>query len=459
MAKPSPYRIVEKIGEGGMGVVYRAEDTRLQRDVAIKVMRIEQERELSEDKVQEIRDRFKKEAHAAARLSHPNIVAIYQVGQNEKQQYIVMEYLQGRNLLEVLDEETPLDDMVNAMIQVCDALDYAHRQGVVHRDIKPDNIVLNEEGRVKITDFGIARVDDTEIKQTRAGVLLGSPGYCAPEQLKHFRNVDGRADIFSAGVVMYQWLTGSLPFDGSTTTEVITQILTSDPEPPSGLNAQIPSSMERIILKALSKDPAERFQSGAEMKRALEIALRGLQEDQAGKPTLTQILEPSARFSLQLPMTVSALLVIGLLIYGFISIRGERGLLLKGAELRAGHMAKMLEVVGVEYSSPQSIKILDGYLSAMGREQGIVLLEVTRDGRVLSRFAAEGGMEEGDVYMKSLPLRLEDGAAGQFIVGFSKDSYNERVARSLKITIVGIVLIVVFVAGQLLYARRRRAVL
>lgn len=456
MAKPPTYRIVEKIGEGGMGVVYRAEDQILHRDVAIKVLRIDPERNLSPEKIQEIQRRFQREAQAAARLNHPNIVSVYQVGSSGNQPYMVMEYLKGRSLVEVMDEETPMTEILKAMIQVCGALHYAHNQGVIHRDVKPDNIVLGEDGRVKITDFGIARLDEPDGLQTRTGVMLGSPAYCAPEQLRDFRHVDGRADIFSVGVVLYQWLTRRFPFEGDAATEIISRILTNEPIPPRVLNPDIPQELEAVILKALAKEPAERYQTAAELQNALEKVLRLAQRKGDMPGERTQIILPPGRAHLQLHLTVAVLLLLGLLLYGVISLKGERGILEKTASLKGTNMARMLEVVGVADSSPQGLKILQGYLQAMGRERDTVFLEISRGDRTLAKFTDPARiLQEGEIYVRGFPLRTEGGEETLLIVGFSKAAYNARVRQTWTVLIAGGVLLAGFTGFHLLRARAK----
>jgi serine/threonine-protein kinase len=457
MTKPPAYRIVEKVGEGGMGTVYRAEDTQLHRDVAIKVLRIDPERNLGPDKIQEIQSRFQKEGQAAARLNHPNIVSIYQVGKSGQQPYIVMEYLKGRSLVDLMDEEASIPQILRVMIQVCDALNYAHRQGVVHRDVKPDNIVVVEESRVKIMDFGIARVEepDLNIMQTRTGVLLGSPAYCAPEQLKDFRGVDGRADIFSAGVILYQWLTGRLPFPGEAAPEIVSGILTAEPIPPRSVNPKIPTVLESVVLMALAKDPKERFQTAGEFQSALEQVLGRIERVRTEVDGKTMTLERRTRGgSLHLPLVVAGLLLLGTVAYGFISLKGEREILEKNANLRGTHMARMLEVVGVAGSSPENVRILQGYLRAMGKEGDIVFLEVNRGERTLAKFTdPERIMQEADVYIRGFPLRMEGGEQGVFIVGFSKAQYNARIAHTWMILIVGAGLSLGLLGAQFVWRR------
>jgi serine/threonine protein kinase len=455
------YRIVEKIGEGGMGVVYKALDTRLNREVAIKVLRIDPAKKLSAAKVKEIRARFYKEAQAAARLNHPNIVSIFQVSHSGGQPYIVMEYLKGKSLLEKMEETRSQEEVVKLAMQICDALEYAHSQGVIHRDIKPDNIVITEDGRVKITDFGIARIEDAEIALTRAGVLLGSPAYCAPEQLRDFSNVDGRADLFSLGVILYQWLTGRLPFEGNAAPEVITKILTQEPLPPRSLNPEISPSLEALILRALAKEPEERIASAREFKAELERVLAIMKDSSATGLATTADLElprPQRSFGKWLPGLAAAGVVVALLSYGAITLKGELGLLNQAVLLKGSNMARMLEVVGIEDSSPEKLSILQGYLAAMGNEPDIVFLEVTHGDRTVGKFSDQRRMlQEGDILVKGFPLRMKDGGEAMLLIGFSKAGYNQKMDKLRSTLIAGGGAAVAALGGQFFLLRRKRA--
>ncbi|MBW1867329.1 MAG: serine/threonine protein kinase, partial [Deltaproteobacteria bacterium] len=203
------YEIIKELGRGAMGVVYQAHDPRIDRLVALKVLR--PDRVTSQDFVQ----RFLKEAKAIGRLSHANIVTVYDVGQDHETIYIAMEFLEGRPLNEVVREKPPaVKDVINIGLQVAEALNYAHARGIVHRDIKPSNIILDDEGRIKITDFGIARIEDPEAtQQTQAGEILGTPVYMSPEQVMG-KTVDGRSDLYSLGIILYELTTGQRPFSG-----------------------------------------------------------------------------------------------------------------------------------------------------------------------------------------------------------------------------------------------------
>jgi serine/threonine protein kinase len=262
------YEILEELGRGAMGNVYRARDPKIGRVVAIKTVRAFGARP-GED--EEYRQRFFREAQAAGNLSHPGIVTIYDVGEEETTQtpYIVMEYIAGRTLESLLTDDScqrpSLDTNIDLVRQLAEALDYAHAQNIVHRDIKPANIIVTLEGRAKITDFGVARLTQSEF--TVQGQLIGTPAYMSPEQLKG-EPVDGRSDLFSLGVILYWLLTGEKPFVGDPTT-VIAKILYGDPTPVSHLNSFLGSEYDRIVSRALAKDPAARYQRGKQLAEEL----------------------------------------------------------------------------------------------------------------------------------------------------------------------------------------------
>ncbi|AYO30408.1 Stk1 family PASTA domain-containing Ser/Thr kinase [Biomaibacter acetigenes] len=257
------YTILEEIGGGGMAVVYRARDTLLNRIVAIKVLRPEFSGH--NDFVR----RFRREAQAAASLSHPNIVSIYDVGQQNGLYYIVMEYIEGKTLKELIKLKAPMPPMEVIEIgkQICDALECAHKNKIVHRDIKSHNIIITPEGRVKVADFGIARATaDTTI--TNTGSVFGSVHYFSPEQARSDM-VDERSDIYSLGVVLYEALAGKLPFEGQTPVAIALKQIQDSPSPISNIIPGFPEELEAIIEKCMAKSPDERFQSAAELKREL----------------------------------------------------------------------------------------------------------------------------------------------------------------------------------------------
>ncbi|UQZ36342.1 serine/threonine protein kinase [Paenibacillus sp. PK3_47] len=261
------YQVIERIGGGGMALVYRAHDILLNRNVAIKVLR----NQFVHD--EEFIRRFRREAQSAASLSHPNVVSIYDVGQEEDIHYIVMEYIEGHNLNEIIKERAPLqvDEAVRIASQICDALDHAHQNQIIHRDIKPHNILIGRNGRVKVTDFGIARaVTSTTITQT--GSVVGSVHYFSPEHAKGVTTGE-KSDLYSLGIVLYQMLTGVLPFLGESPISVALKHLQEEFEEPRVLNPLIPQSVENVILRSMRKNPDERYQSAKQMLQDLETCL------------------------------------------------------------------------------------------------------------------------------------------------------------------------------------------
>jgi serine/threonine-protein kinase len=271
LEKIGRYQILERVGKGGMGVLYRGFDPVLDREVAIKLMHAD----FSED-TEQMRPRFYREARAAAKLNHRNIVTIFEFAEESNIPYIVMEFLKGTSLGARMNAQPPLtlDDKLNVVAQLCDGLSYAHEQGVVHRDVKPDNVFILEDGSVKLLDFGIAKLTTSTL--TRQGDVLGSASYMSPEQVGGSESVDGRADVFSTGVVLYELLTGKKPFEGDSPTAVIVKILKDDPNPIDGAATGLPPEVIGAVMKALAKDPANRFQSADAMGRELQNIRKGL---------------------------------------------------------------------------------------------------------------------------------------------------------------------------------------
>jgi beta-lactam-binding protein with PASTA domain/predicted Ser/Thr protein kinase len=262
------YRVVRKLGTGGMANVYLAEDQELGRSVAIKML---DERHSQDEQFVE---RFRREAKNAAGLSHPNIVSIYDRGQAEGTYYIAMEYLEGRSLKELLVTRgpTPLAVAIDYTRQILAALGFAHKHGIVHRDIKPHNVVVAPDGRLKVTDFGIARSGTSQMTET--GSIIGTAQYLSPEQAKG-APVTPASDIYSVGIVLYEMLTGSVPFTGDTPLEIAMKHLSTTPLPPSEKRHEVPPELDAIVLRALAKDPAQRYQSAEEMDADLARAARG----------------------------------------------------------------------------------------------------------------------------------------------------------------------------------------
>lgn len=258
------YRIVKELGKGNMGVVYQAHDPQIDRMVALKVLRAD--RVASEDFVA----RFLKEAQAIGRLSHPRIVTVYDVGEDHDSIYIAMEYLEGEPLNEILQKGgLSQEQAVDIVVQVAQALDYAHKEGIVHRDIKPSNIILTPDHKVKLTDFGIARIEDsTAGYQTQAGEILGTPIYMSPEQVTG-KKADGRSDIYSLGVLFYEMIVGRRPFTGSNLAAIFHSITHDTPESPAAADPFISRALSDHVMMCLEKLPANRFQTGDQLVDAL----------------------------------------------------------------------------------------------------------------------------------------------------------------------------------------------
>jgi tRNA A-37 threonylcarbamoyl transferase component Bud32 len=269
------YEILEELGRGAMGIVYKGLDPKLGRLTAIKTIRFTDD--FDEDQAAKIREQFYREAEVVAKLSHPNIVTIYDVGEDLDLSYLAMEYLEGESLESYARKEQllPIRKTIDVTAQVCDALGYAHGHGIVHRDIKPANIMILKNGLVKVTDFGIARA--TASSKTRTGVIKGTPYYMSPEQISGMK-VDGRSDIFSLGIVFYQLLTGELPFGGENLAAIMYQITTVDPEPPTKYNPKIYKAAVAILNRALEKSLESRYQKAQQMGDHLRLLAQKLDE-------------------------------------------------------------------------------------------------------------------------------------------------------------------------------------
>ena len=293
------YEIIGELGQGAMGIVYKARDPLIERMVAIKTINLG----LAQEEKNEYEARFYQEAKAAGRLSHPNIVTIYDVGKSGDIAYIAMEFLEGRELRDILDDgrHLPVDQVLDLVAQVARGLAYAHEKGVVHRDVKPANIMVVRDDHVKIADFGIARMATSAVR-TQAGMVLGSPKYMSPEQVIG-KTIDQRSDVFSLGVMLYEMLAGQAPFIGENINAIMYQTLNAVPPAPSTLNPAVPEMLDFIVAKALAKVVDDRYQNASE----LAIDLRACRDNMPRSRDRVGVVSPPHEASTMMPNAISAI--------------------------------------------------------------------------------------------------------------------------------------------------------
>jgi serine/threonine-protein kinase len=265
---------VKELGRGAMGTVYLGKDPKINRQVAIKTVRFDDD--VDEATMKAAKERFFREAESAGNLNHPNIIKIFDAGEDNEVSYIAMELLEGEDLKKYTEKANllPIKTTVDYVIKVVNGLDFAHQQGVIHRDIKPANIMLLKDGTLRITDFGIARI--TASSKTQTGTVMGTPSYMSPEQLSG-KKIDGKSDLFSSGVMLYELLTGSKPFAGESIAELLFKISNEKHPNPKEKNPAIPDRLVAVIDKLLEKDPEKRYQRGAEVAKDLAECLQSMQ--------------------------------------------------------------------------------------------------------------------------------------------------------------------------------------
>jgi serine/threonine-protein kinase len=281
------YRVLSRVGSGGMAEVYCAQDLQLGRKVALKILY----RRFAEDR--EFVERFRREASSAAGLQHQHVVSVYDRGEYDGTYYIAMEYLEGRSLKTIIREEAPLepDRAVDLAIQILRAARFAHRRGIIHRDLKPHNVIVDDEGRAKVTDFGIARAGASDMTQT--GSIMGTAQYLSPEQAQGIA-VSAPSDLYSIGIIVYEMLTGRVPFEGDSAVTIALKQVNERPTPPSVYNAAVTPELEAVVMRALEKEPGRRFQDADEFISALQAAREGIATPaMVTAPTAVEPLTPS----------------------------------------------------------------------------------------------------------------------------------------------------------------------
>ena len=354
------YAVIERVGTGGMAEVYRARDDLLGREVAIKVLHDRYSRDRS------FVERFRREAQSAANLNHPNIVALYDYGADGDTYFIVMEFIEGRSLSEIIAAEGALlpERAADIASDVAKALDRAHSNGLVHRDVKPGNIMITSTGQTKVTDFGIARAlsGDGEQTMTQTGMVIGTAAYLSPEQAQG-NTIDGRSDVYSLGIVLYEMLTGQAPFTGDTPLAIAYKHVRENPNPPSSLNPDVPAALDAITMKALAKNPDNRYSSATEMQEDLQRFCNGqrvlatpLLADEtaiAGAATGTQVLRATEYEEYDEPQNKKAAvyILVTLLILGAF---GLLAWLLAGNLLGGEEPVEVPNVVGMQLDEAEA---------------------------------------------------------------------------------------------------------
>jgi serine/threonine-protein kinase len=337
------YRIIERLGSGGMADVYLAEDNQLGRRVALKLLY----RRFAEDP--EFVERFRREASSAAGLQHPNVVQVFDRGEWDGTYYIAMEYLEGRNLKQIVRDHGALDPALagDLVLQILKAARFAHRRGIVHRDIKPHNVIVDDEARAKVTDFGIARAGASDMTET--GSIIGTAQYLSPEQAQG-RPVDARADLYSIGIVLYELLTGQLPFDAESPVTIALKQVSEDPVPPAQLNPAVSPALDAVVMRALRKEPDERYQDADTFIAALEDALAGRPVEAVVYEDPVAVLADEDRRNWRRIALIALLLLalVALAVGAYLLLQPEQRTVPNVVGKRSGTAAQILQNAGFE---------------------------------------------------------------------------------------------------------------
>ncbi|MEJ2455385.1 MAG: protein kinase [Candidatus Thiodiazotropha sp.] len=467
------FHVIETIGEGAMSIVYKAYDPEINRALAIKVLR----GECAADP--EYRYRFLQEAKAAGKLTHPNIVTIFDVGEADAGPYIAMEHLEGLTLdrLMASGRPVPLRDAVIYGIQLAEALDYSHQRGIVHRDVKPSNIIiLGERDGVRITDFGIAHMESAgSAQRTVVGTVLGTPQYMSPEQIEGLP-VDGRSDLFSLGVILYQMITGEKPFASDTLTSLLLKIVKNEPPPIDGKALEVPQSLQKIVTRLLAKKPELRFQTGRELAGQLRRVVLEIDErERHGNEA--RILPLRFQWTAVMAVVVCVAMVLG----SYLVYRKQVAYMIELALDSGGSLAQFIALESVEPLLLEDWVALETFVHGVEERQQISYLRIadhqqvvraSTDPEEVGRPLATGAVGEllretddiliserdrGDdkVFEFKVPLQFQDKLIGTLQLGISRDALNQaaRLTICTMLSLLVVVVLTVAVVAYLLAAR------
>ncbi|MCM8854881.1 MAG: protein kinase [Candidatus Thiodiazotropha sp.] len=390
------FSLIEEIGEGAMSIVYKAFDPEINRTLAIKLLR----GECAADP--EYRYRFLQEAKAAGKLTHPNIVTIFDVGEVTQGPYIAMEFLEGRTLEQMMDSDAKISTRETVVygIQLAEALDYSHARGIVHRDVKPGNIISPDDGHtIRITDFGIAHVDSPNKEhRTMMGAVLGTPQYMSPEQVEGLP-VDGRSDLFSLGVILYQLITGEKPFVSETLTSLLMKIVQEDPAPIDGKIKDVPQSLIKIVEKLLNKKPEYRFQTGKELATALRSVVHEIDEKQQHIND-TNILPLRIKWTAIMAGVVSIAMILG----SYLVYQKQVDAMIELALDSGGSLAEFIAIESAEAVLIQDWVAIETFVHEIKERQQISYLRILDHKKVLR--ASTSVEEVGQTLSSDAPMQL-----------------------------------------------------